>query len=116
MDELDLSKYECVYISYGSKFHKETPYSLLQRYPVFLGLYHNCISISIDAYPTYSMKELEDFNGMDVEISCNSISEMGEITGKLVDLLDKSNVKTSTFLILLNLNIQTLTNFRWKWK
>ena len=94
---MDLSKYECVYISYGSK-QQVTEHSKYQRYPDFLNdntFFSSCVTISIDAYEAFTLTPLNPHyaNGDDIEIPSHSPDDLIAITRDLVDALDRYKIK-----------------------
>ena len=101
IDELDLSSYKCIYISFGSingddeePFYQDFPYFLeeINKYPL-------CV-ISIDKYPGFTREErIIPFNMVDsnprqrythITIPSHTMDNTIGITEKLVELLDKN--------------------------
>uniref|UniRef100_A0A6C0HXR9 Uncharacterized protein n=1 Tax=viral metagenome TaxID=1070528 RepID=A0A6C0HXR9_9ZZZZ len=108
VNELDLSSYKCIYISFGSRnqdkvkpFYQDFPYFLeeINKYPL--------CAISIDDYPDYTKKErvipvdLYETNPRKrythVTIPSHTMDQTIQITNKLVELLDK-NESAQVFL------------------
>ena len=84
-------RYNTVYISFGSKPNKYSPYSEFQSIPQFLRGSEKCICVSIDDYPTLSVRPLHGVDFM--EYPCQSTDNLIQAMETIIESLKQSNYK-----------------------
>lgn len=103
LDELDLTPYKCVYVSYGSKQHEDR---FGQECPSFLGLledFYPLVCIAIDPSFTFTMEERnapysDDKKYMHITVPTKDIANTIRITDQIVRKLEQNTLKACFFV------------------